>query len=81
MECNEWIIDNLVLKSAQIVIKSDDVLFEGDATRKCDPALVSLNAGAGDGKPFVEFLWLTYESPNRVGAARNEVATTYGSHG
>jgi hypothetical protein len=81
MECDEWIIDNFVLKSAQIMIKGDDVLFEGDATRKRDPAFVSLNAGAGDGKPFVEFLWLTYESPYRVGAARNEVATAYGSHG
>jgi len=81
MEGDEWVVHDFVLETTQVVIKGDDVLFEGDATGQGDPALVALNARAGDGKPFMQFLGLANECPHFVGAAVNEVAATDGTHG
>lgn len=81
MESDEWVVHDFVLEPAQIVVKSDDVLFKSDATRKGDPAFVSLNSGAGDGEPFVQFFGLTNECPHGVGAAVNEVTAANRSHG
>ncbi|MFM2235186.1 MAG: hypothetical protein RL296_845 [Actinomycetota bacterium] len=81
MESDEWIVHDLVLETTQIMIESDDVLFERDSAREGDPALVSLNSRAGDGKPFVQFFRLANKGPHFVGAAVDEVATTDGTHG
>ena len=81
MESDEWIVHDLVLETTQIMIESDDVLFERDSAREGDPALVSLNSGAGDGKPFVQFFRLANKGPHFVGAAVDEVAATDGTHG
>ena len=62
------------------MIKGDDVLFERDATGQGDPALVALNARAGDGKPLVQFLGLANECPHFVGAAVNEVTAANRTH-
>ena len=63
------------------MIKGDDVFFERDSAREGNPALVALNAGAGDGEPLVQFLGLADEGPHFVGAAVNEVAATDRTHG
>lgn len=80
MEGDEWVVHDFVLETTQVVIKGDDVLFEGDAASQGDPALVSLNARAGDREPFVQFLWLTDERPHFVGTAVNEVAAADRTH-
>ena len=81
MEGDEWVVHDFVLETTQVVIKGDDVLFERDSAREGNPALVALNAGAGDGEPLVQFLGLADEGPHFVGAAVDEVATTDGTHG
>ena len=81
MEGDEWVVHDLVLETTQIVIEGDDFLFKGDSAREGDPALVSLNSGAGDGKPLVQFFRLANKSPHFVGAAIDEVAATDGTHG
>ena len=63
------------------MIESDDVFFEDNSTGQGDPTLVSLNAGAGDGEPLVQFFGLANECPYLVGAAVNKVAATDGTHG
>ena len=81
MEGDEWVVDDLVLKATQIVIEGDDVFFKDNSTGEGDPALVSLNSGAGDGKPLVQFFRLANKGPHFVGAAVDEVAATDGTHG
>mgnify|MGYP006902994489 FL=1 len=81
MEGDEGVVHDLVLETTQIVIKSDDVLFERDSAREGDPTLVSLNSGAGDGKPLVQLFRLANKGPHFVGAAVDEVAATDGTHG
>lgn len=81
MKSDERVVYDLVLETTQIVIESDDVLFKRDSAREGDPALVSLNAGAGDGKPLVQFFRLANKGPHFVGAAVDEVAATDGTHG
>ena len=81
MEGDEWVVHNFVLKATQIVIEGDDVFFKGDATSQGDPALAALNAGAGDGEPFVQFFRLSNEGPHFVGAAVNEVTAADRTHG
>ena len=81
MEGDEWIIHDLVLETTQIVIEGDDVFFKDNSTGEGDPALVSLNSGAGDGKPLVQFFRLANKGPHFVGAAVDEVAATDGTHG
>ena len=81
MEGDEWVVDDLVLKATQIVIEGDDVFFKDNSTGQGDPALVSLNSGAGDGKPLVQLFRLANKGPHFVGAAVDEVAATDGTHG
>ena len=81
MKRDERIVHDLVLKTAEIMIESDDVFFERDSAREGDPTLVSLNSGAGDGKPLVQFFRLANKGPHFVGAAVDEVAATDGTHG
>ena len=81
MEGDEWIIHDLVLETTQIVIEGDDVFFKDNSTGQGDPALVSLNSGAGDGKPLVQLFRLANKGPHFVGAAVDEVAATDGTHG
>ena len=81
MEGDERVVHDLVLETTQIVIQSDDVLFKRDSARKGDPALVSLNSGAGDGEPLVQLFRLANKGPHFVGAAVDEVASTDGTHG
>ena len=63
------------------MIESDDVFFEDNSTSQGDPTLVSLNAGAGYGEPFMQFFGLANECPHFVGAAINEVAASDRAHG
>ena len=81
MKSDERVVHDLVLETTQIVIESDDVFFKRDSTCERDPALISLNSGAGDGKPLVQFFRLANKSPHFVGAAVDEVAATDGAHG
>ena len=81
MEGDERVVHDLVLKTTQIVIEGDDVFFKDNSTGEGDPALVSLNSGAGDGKPLVQFFRLANKGPHFVGAAVDEVAATDGTHG
>lgn len=81
MEGDERVVHDLVLKTTQIVIESDDVFFERDSAGEGDPTLVSLNSGAGDGKPLVQLFRLANKGPHFVGAAVDEVASTDGTHG
>ena len=81
MEGDERIIHDLVLETTQIVIEGDDVFFKDNSTGQGDPALVSLNSGAGDGKPLVQLFGLANKGPHFVGAAVDEVAATDGTHG
>lgn len=81
MKSNERVVHDLVLETTQIVIESDDVLFKRDSAREGDPPLASLNSGAGDGKPLVQFFRLANKGPHFVGAAVDEVAATDGTHG
>ena len=81
MEGDERVVHDLVLKTTQIVIESDDVFFERDSAGEGDPTLISLNSGAGDGKPLVQFFRLANKGPYCVGAAVDEVAATDGTHG
>jgi hypothetical protein len=81
VEGDEGVVHNFVLKATQIVIEGDDVFFEDDSTGQGDPALVALNAGAGDGEPLMQFFGLANKGPHFVGAAVNEVAATDGTHG
>ena len=81
MEGDERVVHDLVLKTTQIVIESDDVFFERDSAGEGDPTLVSLNSGAGDGEPLVQLFGLANKGPHFVGAAVDEVASTDGTHG
>ena len=81
MEGDEWVVHNFVLKATQIVIEGDDVFFEDNSTGQGDPALVALNAGAGNGEPLMQFFGLANKGPHFVGAAVNEVAATDRTHG
>ena len=81
MEGDERVVHDLVLETTQIVIEGDDVFFKDNSTGKGDPALVSLNSGAGDGKPLVQLFGLANKGPHFVGAAVDEVAATDGTHG
>jgi hypothetical protein len=80
MKLDQRIIYNFVLKSAQIVIKSDDVLFEDNARGQSYPSLVALYATFGDWEPFVQPFGCTNESPNFVGVAFDKSMTTNGAH-
>ena len=80
MEGDEWVIYNFVLKPTQVVVKRDDVFFKRDSTCKRDPAFISFNFGAGDGKPLMKFFRLANKGPNFFGAAIDEVAATNRSH-
>ena len=80
MEGDEWVVHNFVLKATQIVIEGDDVFFEDNSTSQGDPTLVSLNAGAGNGEPFMQFFGLANECPHLVRAAIDEVAASDGTH-
>ena len=81
MEGDEWVVHDLVLKTTQVVIEGDDVFFEDNSTGQGDPALVALNAGAGNGEPLMQFFGLANKGPHFVGAAVNEVAATDRTHG
>ena len=81
MEGNERVVHNFVLKTTQIMVESDDVFFKCNSAGEGDPALVPLNSGTGDGKPFMKFFRLANKGPHFVGTAINEVATTDGTHG
>ena len=81
MEGDEGVVHNFVLKATQIMIEGDDVFFEDNSTGQSDPALIALNAGAGNGGPFMQFLGLANKGPHFVGAAVNEVAATDRTHG
>jgi hypothetical protein len=81
MEGDERVVYDFVLKASQIVIEGDDVFFEDNSTGQGDPALVALNAGAGNGEPLMQFFGLANKGPHFVGAAVNEVAATDGTHG
>jgi hypothetical protein len=80
MKRDQWVIDNLVLKTTQVVVECDDVFFKRDAGRKHDPTLVSLNATRRDWKPFMQSFWCTDESPHGVGVAIDKAKAPYGSH-
>ena len=80
MEGDEGVVHNFVLKATQIVIEGDDVFFEDNSTGQGDPALVALNAGAGNGEPLMQFFGLANKGPHFVGAAVNEVAATDRTH-
>ena len=81
MEGDEWVVDDFVLETSQIVIEGDDVFFKDNSTGQGDPTLVALNAGAGNGEPLVQLFGLANKSPHFFGAAVNKVAATNGTHG
>jgi hypothetical protein len=80
MKFNKRVVDDFVLKSAQIMIERDDFFFKDNATSKRDPTFVAFNPTLSNRKPLVQSLGRTNKSPDGVGVTFNKSMTANSSH-
>ena len=63
---DDHIVDNRILKTTQVVIKGDDVLFKAQTARQINPSLVTNDFATINGEPFVETVRCSDDAPDHI---------------